>query len=179
MNASALMLMWTKLVMVGSLSRKISRDWSWSRCFGLLIIAAFLLAALPIFFVSGATTSDAQDIETHSDQLERTNTLSRDAVFMGSATLLGLATFGSLLSLMVGSKHTQNKNLIRFVFVGLAMVIALSTMLMFFACCLDEFNLSVVGIIIVMIGIMAYAIITTFASFMEKYWHKTDSPNNP
>ena len=165
--------------MVGSMSRRIFCDRSWSRYFGPLMMTTILLTIMSIIFVPGALASDAPDTETQSGQSERTNPLSRDAIFMGSATILGLATFGSLLTVMMGPIHAYSKNLTRAVFGGLAVIVALSTSLMFFACCLKPLNPFELGIYMVVIGSVAYIIITIFAFVIEKRFTNSSSSTGP
>ena len=140
--------------------------------------ATILLTFTPGVFVLGSPTSDTQDAENQSGQSDRINPLSRDALFMGSATILGLATFGSLLTLMMGPTHVYGERSTRAVFGGLAAIISLSTMLMLFACCFKRLDPLALGIVIALIGTGAFTIITVFACVTEKRFKDTGSSSN-
>lgn len=158
------------------MSRRIFRDWSWSRYLELLMMATILLTFTPGAFVLGSPTSDTQDAKNQSDQSDRVNPLSRDALFMGSATILGLAAFGSLLTLMMGPIREYSKKSTYAVFGGLGVIVALSTPLMFFACCQEKFEPSTLGIFIIPIGTVTFIIVAAFAYIYEKRF-KNPSPS--
>ena len=169
--------MWAWQRMVGSMSRRIFHDWSWSRYLGLLMVATILLTFMPGVFVLGSPTSDTRNAENQSDQSDRINPVSSDALFMGSATILGLATFGSLLGLMSSSIHKYGKAPIYAVGIASALIVIFSTWLMHFACCQDTGPLET-GVPVILIGAAAFAIIATTAYIIEKRSQNTDSSNN-
>ena len=161
------------------MSHRIFSDWSWSRYLGLLMAATILLTFTPGAFVLGSPTSDIQDAENQSDQSDRVNPLSRDATFMGSATILGMSTFGTLLTLMMGPTHKYGTKTTAAIFAMLGTIIILSTSLMFYACCLKNFDPSALGLFILMIGGGAFTIITAFAYIYEKRFKDTGSSSDP
>ena len=158
------------------MSRRIFRDWSWSRYLGLSMAATILLAFTPGAFVLGSPSSDTQDAENQSDQPGRINPLSRDALFTGSATILGMSVFGTLLTLMMSPTHGYGTKTTATIFAMLGTIIALSTALMFYACCLKNFDSSALGLFILIIGGGAFTIITAFAYIYEKRF-KNPSPS--
>ena len=66
-----------------------------------------------------------------------TEPLSRDAIYLGGATIIGLAAFGSVIgtSIVMGSKNELVKTGVTMIATGTAGVIGAQGFLMFSACC--------------------------------------------
>ena len=75
---------------------------------------------------------------TPATDFAETKPLSLDAIYLGGATLIGLATFGSVIGtrLIKGSNDAQEKRGVVLMFAGPAGLITAQGILMFFACCL-------------------------------------------
>ena len=96
---------------------------------------------------------------------------------MGSATILGLATFGSLLGLMSSSIHKYGKAPIYAVGIASVLIVIFSTWLMYLACCQNTWSLEI-GISVIVIGAAAFTIITVVTYIIEKRFKNMDSSNN-
>ena len=100
-----------------------------------LLIAVAAISML-ISILAFTVALDGFEIRPAMDYAE-TKPLSPDAIYLGGATLIGLATFGSVIGtrLIKGSNDAQEKRGVVLMFAGLAGLITAQGILMFFACC--------------------------------------------
>lgn len=181
------MLLWTLTGVFGLISCRIFHACSCSHFLLLLMTTVVLFTFMPIASESLAANgrildghaSDVQDTEKQSYQLIWKDPLSRDALFMGSATILGLSAFGSTLVLMINSKYEFSFWLILGITGGLALIIVMSTILMIVACCFASMGTVELLIIIILIGIGAYTTVVVFAVILQRLLKNPKSSNRP
>ena len=90
-----------------------------------------------------------------------TEPLSPDAIYLGAATLIGLATFGSVIgtSIIKGSKGARVKSGVSMIAIGTAGVIGMQGLLMLVACCGEVRTYIVYPLIISTMGFVFIAIL--------------------
>lgn len=129
-----------------------------------LIVVATVLASLVLILglviVSGIVDASKHNADSGQDAVGWTNGLSRDAAYTSSATLAGLAIFGSVLGVRLSTKTEAGSKRNAGVVTMLGGVISTVTLhgnFLYYACCQDFhevwFRLMVIVTVIAMLAI--------------------------
>ena len=118
---------------------------------------------------------DGFEIRPATDHAE-TEPLSPDAIYLSGATLIGLATFGSVIGTRIikGSKDAQERRGAVMMAVGPAGVIVAQGFLMFFACCW-VYDTGVFYVLHTLTLVFAIMIIFGFGLIVDALFRKFDS----
>ena len=139
------------------------------------------VAAISMLISILAFTVALDGFEIHpAPDFSETKPLSLDAIYLGGATLIGLATFGSVIGtrLIKGSYDAQEKKGVVLMFAGPAGLITAQGIIMFFACCfgvnasvfyvLHTITLVFAIITILGLGYIVEALLRSFSSKPQK-----------
>ena len=130
----------------------------WMLCFAVVVALAYLADYTGLFPL----------------QAGMHDTLSRDAVFTGSATILGLVAFGALLNIIFLRKHTPLFGLgdVRMLLYGMVISSLATCMLLFVACCgvMSTFQF-LIFLIMLFMGMLA---VIVGATKLITIWIKSD-----
>ena len=122
---------------------------------------------------------DRFEIRPATDFAE-TEPLSPDAIYLGAATLIGLATFGSVIgtSITKGSKDARVKSGASMIALGTAGVIGMQGLLMFAACCWGV-HTYVVFILVTLTLVFVFITILGFGRIMDELFKRFSKSRKP
>ena len=114
---------------------------------------------------------------------DETKPLSPDAIYLGGATIIGLATFGSALAIRIKMERTARGKSRQQVRIGLLLGGALALIisqwvLMLGACCLED-DLDLFFYFHAMTLISAVLVIVSFGSLLDRMFSSSSKPQKP
>ena len=138
-----------------------------------LIAVATVLAGLAIFLVlvivSGIIDASKHNADSDQNAVGWTNGLSRDAAYTSSATLAGLAIFGSVLGVRLSTKteagSKRNAGVVTMLG-GVIATVSIHGKFMHYACCQD-FHEVWFGLMVIVTVIAMLAIVIGFTLIIE------------
>ena len=145
------------------MQQKTSTNSSISSCQKMELLAGVLLTVVAGLFV--VPEVNAQSFDVVDD-----DALSRDAAYTGSATIVGLAIFGSLMSIRlrkISSAEPKAKALqrlgVKLIILGCVVLVSIHMLFMGFMCCEDPGNwtmlvavATILSLVTILIGFVKY-----------------------